>query len=221
MKKYYIILPIFLIASLLVTGCSKKNEQNSNEQDNQNQEQQAQENQMPRWDENFEEANLDDLETGQQALVMGTENSDGSISASQIMIGDEETDFENMGGLMRPAVNSGQENQDDNNQPIQPPAGFKGQRGNFEQIQNISEEERMKLMEEMRARRQANGGSFPLANMRSGGMTRMDGKIIDKDDTTITLKIEAGGSKLIFYSEETKILKFKIDNTELKEEGVE
>ena len=117
MKKHYIILPIFLIVLFLVTGCSKNNEQN-----NQNQEEQAQENQMPRWNENFEEASLDDLEIGGQISVMGTENSDGSISANQIMIGNNETDFENMSGPMRPPVNSDQGDQDDNSQPVQPPA---------------------------------------------------------------------------------------------------
>lgn len=192
MKKHNIILSIFLIALLLIIGCSKKNEQNSNEQRNQNQEQQIEENQLPRWNENFEEAGSDDLIIDQQILVMGTENSDGSISANEIMIGNTEADFENMGG-------------------------FEGQRGNFEQMQNssyserfqnMSDEERAKFMVEMRVQREASGGSFPRANMR-GGTSRLNGEIIDKDDTTITLKLEDGGSKLIFFSDSTRVSMIK------------
>ena len=94
MKKYYFIIFILTIFILVITGCSIKQEQtNVNGKNNaENSTEQNQNNQFSRWEENFAEASLNDLIIGQQILVMGEENSDGSISANQVMIGNEETD---------------------------------------------------------------------------------------------------------------------------------
>ena len=162
---------------------------------------------MLRWNENFEEVNLDDLEIGQQVLVMGIENSDGSIGANQIMIGDNETDFGEMSGNA-PLREQKEINPDDikNNADRQLPAGFEGQRGNFEQMQNMSDEERAKMREQMTAQR-GTVGRNRLGNTRE--ITRLIGEIIDKDEISITLKLENIGSRLVFYSNETKVLKIK------------
>jgi len=209
-KKDNAIIFILLFALVIITGCANKNDEVNNNQkdDSQNWSGQPHDNQMARWSENFDEANLDSLQAGQRILVMGTENSDGSISANQVMIGDAETDFENMGRAMfRPVDDSGG-NQGIGEEPKQPTA-VSGQRPDFAQMQNMSEEERTEAMEKMRAQREANGG-VSLRNM-GGDIARISGEIIDKDESVITLKLAIGGSKLIFYSSETKVLKFKID----------
>ncbi|MBU4332336.1 hypothetical protein KKD19_05810 [Patescibacteria group bacterium] len=167
--------------------------------------------------EMFSEANLSALEIGLKVSIMGAENSDGSIAANQIMIGDSETNFGELGGNMqfggRNASNTNLENSA-GNQPSQPPQNFEGQRGNFEQFQNMTEEERTKLREEMTAQRggagmRPNSATGATRMNRGGGTARLNGEIIDKDDVSITLKLEDGGSKLVFYSDATKILKVK------------
>ena len=115
--------------------------------------------------------------------------------------------IENMDRAMRVSTDNNIENQDNKNQPIQPQVDPDGERPDFTQMQNMSEEERMKMREEMRIRREAEGGARPGGGMVS--MSRISGEIIKKDSSTITLKITEGGSKLIFYSEETKVLKIK------------
>ncbi len=169
----------------LFTGCSEKSEQDNDEQKSQEQEQPTQENQLSKWEENSEEAGLDDLETGQQVLVMGTENSDGSISANQIVIGNDESDFKNMAG---PLI------KDDENNDVQPEKNKS----------EMSEEERAKFREEKMAEKEASGESI-----KEGNTIRVTGGIIDKDDTTITLKIKEDGVRFIFYSDETKVLRLK------------
>ena len=164
----------------------------------------------PARNQNFEEADLDNLVIGQQILVTGAENSDGSISAHQIMIGNSGVDFKRMAGLIQlpndnnDQVESGGEQPADMNRP------------NFEQMQNMSEEERIKFREEARAQRGSGGRNFPRVNM-GGDITRFNGEIINMDHSTITLKIDEAGSKLIFYSDETKVLRFKTDSMELEE----
>ncbi len=189
-----IIIIVLLVGSgvFSLINYSKKSGQNNNEQKNQNQEQLTQENQLSKWEENSEEAGLDDLETGQQVLVMGTENSDGSISANQIVIGNDESDFKNMAG---PLIKNNENND------VQPEKNKS----------EMSEEERAKFREEKMAEKEASG-----ENIKGGNTIKVTGEIIDKDNITITLKIQEGGSRLIFYSDETKVLGFKIEDEGIK-----
>ncbi len=195
MKKIILIIIALAIVgsgAFLLINYSKNSEQDNNEQKSQNQEQLTQENQLSKWEENSEEAGLDDLETGQQVLVMGTENSDGSISANQIVIGNDESDFKNMAG---PLI------KDDENNDVQPEKNKS----------EMSEEERAKFREEKMAEKEASGESI-----KSDNTTRVTGEIFDKDDTTITLKIKEGGSRLVFYSDKTKVLRLKTENEAIK-----
>ena len=208
--KIYLI--IFLLVTIAtVTGCANK--QNKDDNDNQirqNKNAQTQNNQPPEWMENFKEATMDDLIIGQQILAMGIENSDGSVNVNQIMIGNDETDFGELGGNVQFRERKEVDTNMGNNTDRQPPAGFEGRRGNFEQMQNMSDEERAKMREQMTAGRGMAGRTMPN-NM--GGMAQLVGEIIDKDDGTITLKLKDGGSKLIFYSDKTIIRQIE-NNTE-------
>ncbi len=188
-----IIIIVLLVGGgvFLFINYSKNSEQDNNEQKSQNQEQLTQENQLSKWEENSEEAGLDDLETSQQVLVMGTENSDSSISANQIVIGDNESYFEDMAG------SSTKDSESDDTR--------------LENKSEMSEEERAKFREEKMAEKEASGESI-----KGGNTTRVTGEIIDKDNTTITLKIQEGGSRLIFYSDETKVLRLKIEDEGIK-----
>ncbi|MBU4482229.1 hypothetical protein KKC16_02145 [Patescibacteria group bacterium] len=192
MKKNYLIIFILLFV-LVISGCAKKVDTNNI---NQNQ-QQAQENNQPQWNENFDEASLDDLLVGGQAMIMGTENSDNSISANQIMIGNTASDFQNMNQMRRPTSTA-----EINNNQLQPSAGFNGQRPNF---QNMSDEERAKMREQMVVGGGTAGGGRVRSGNMGGGATRLVGEILDKDESTITLKLKDGGSKLIFFSEDTNV----------------
>ena len=199
-KKQHIIISFLVIILLTTAGCSLFNQQqtNDNQKDKQqNQTQNYNDNQINKWNENFSEANLNDLAVGKKVSIMGTENTDGSVVANRIFIGDKETDFQNMNRIMRPADNNG------DNHPL---PNFKGERQNFEQFQNMSEEERMKMMEKMRTRRETSSAGRP-SNIEKG-ITRLIGEIIGKDKSTITLKLENGGSKIVFFSESTDVKKF-------------
>lgn len=218
MKKQFLIIFILLISMLTIAGCTTKDDiQNEGQLQNKQKEDDVT---QPARIQNFEEVNLKDLAIGQKISVTGTENSDGSVSADQIMIGNSKADFKRMAGLMQPINGDNEQVEDDGSQTGETTSNANEDRPNFEQMQNMSEEERVKFREEMKARREAGGRNSPRANM-AGGMTRLNGEIINIDDSTITLKIEEDGSKLVFYSDETKVLRFKEDNIEAKEEVIE
>jgi len=193
MKKYYIILPLLLVLAI-VTGCGNKDDGINRSQH----QEEAENNQMLRWDENFEELDRSYLTIGSQILVMGIANSDGSLLANQIILGDDETDFNQLGRGMMIEV----EDEDIDNQVIN------RDRPNFEQMQDISQEEKMEFMEKMKAERGVgNGGMMKKAR---GGMMRLTGNVIALDENSLTVEIEDGGSKLVFYSDNTMILEKRV-----------
>lgn len=122
---------------------------------------------------------LEDLIIGKTVAVNGTENQDGSITANLIFIGTPDQRF-------------------------------------FERERNQETErnwEREGEEPQMRARMQElrESGQMPsmegrMGSMR-GGIAFVRGEIIDKDEISITVKIEQGGSKLIFYSQDIQIIK--------------
>jgi len=212
-KKKNIVIFLFLIL-LVLSGCSVSTQSNSGESNST----QAGETNPPgagnadRIPDNFEEAGQADLAIGKYVSVFGTENSDGSLMAERIMLADNKTDLENLGNnFMRGAesANSGGDNNGatnsegaNNNRPGSASAG--GQNPNFERFQNMTQAERDQLREEMSAR----GENAARTNYRSG-IVRLLGEIIAKDDISFTVSLTEGGSRLVFISGESAILKAK------------
>lgn len=70
----------------------------------------------------------------------------------------------------------------------------------FRNLQNLSPEERQKQIDQM-------GGGRTGANRQMGGGIA-NGEIISKDGQSITVKLQDGGSKIVFYSASAEISKF-------------
>src|SRR3989344_3765515 len=72
----------------------------------------------------------------------------------------------------------------------------------FQNLQNLSPEERQQRLQELGA----NAGGFRggmSGNRIGGGGGFTAGEIIAKDDKTVTVKLQNGGSKIVFLSDST------------------
>lgn len=218
MKKIFIIMVVILAVGGGAFFFYKKKSatsDNSNTSVQSQQDMQAQrakmaEEQKAFFAENFIMMSKDDLVAGDKVTIMGTENSDGSVIATNVLVGDETQLAEIMSKMrnnmpQRNAVDSS----DTNNRQFtaQMPSGGRTD------FQNMTEEERTKMREKWGA----NGGNVggqqraggQVAGGKRGGQARISGEIFSKDDAGITLKLSNGGSKLIFFSNDTQILKSK------------
>lgn len=226
-KKYFF---IFVIAISFISGCSIKNGQNgggnsagSNAGQNQEKNRENNQNQTQKWQENFDEASSTALVLGEKIMVMGSENSDGSIMAERIIIGASGDSF----GMPDFGMRQPDNNADSSSQPQEGARQWTGNSARPD-FQNMSEEERTVLREEMRARMESGEGGFNgaqagLPPASAGGaqagerirartgaqMARLAGEILANDEASITLKLDGGGSKLIFLSSSTAIMKPK------------
>lgn len=197
MKKYCIITPALILTLIMLSGCSLFNKQESGSEKNnqQSQIQEAEKNRINRMNENFIEQSIDDLEIGNNVLVMGVENDDGIITADRIIIGDGDSDFKEI----FPMPMRTQGGQDSDGKDFQRPEGMPD-------FRNMSEEERAQFREWM-----MESGQMP-ARQGNGQrnldqqMVHVQGEVIDNDDESITVKIDEGGSKFIFFSNEITIL---------------
>ncbi len=108
----------------------------------------------------------EDLKIGEKIMAMGAENSDGSITASQIILGGLENRFGFRTGIPTST-----------NSPEQPgrPLG------------------------------RQNGGGANRGNM--GALARLSGEILKLEENNLVLKIDDGGSKIIYFTDKTEIFK--------------
>ena len=138
--------------------------------------------------EDLPKGTIEDLIIGERVAVSGAENQDGSITANLIFIGMPEQEFF----------------QRDRNQETQRDLGGEGERPQMPE--DIDFEERRARMQELR-----DSSQVPLMEGRigvvRGGTAFVRGEIIDKDEISITIEIEEGGSKLVFYSKDIQIIK--------------
>ncbi len=208
MKKYLI--PALLLSALVIAGCSTSQNAGANNSLNTNQPQQ-QNNQTPQriTNENFSQGSLTDLEIGKKVMVMGKQNTDGTVVASQVIVANSDADFSQFGPNRNRQQKNNTDNTDQNAQGgnQQPNAGAgspnsqAGNHPNSGQFQNLSEEERAQF----RAQR---GNSQPSGNKRPKNRSmssRLNGEITAKDDTSITLKLKDGSTKLVFVSDATTV----------------
>ncbi len=141
-----------------------------------------------------------DLVAGKTVTVNGTTNSDGSIMADVIYIGKIERNSQNMSSDFSPE-NMPPRNDMSSEIPsgMTPPEGI-----DFEEIKNLSAEERQQRMQDFASNNSLEKG---MIDKRSGG-DLIQGKIISKQSTNITIELsDDSGSKIVFYSNNTEIMK--------------
>ncbi len=209
MKKVYFSVLLALTA-LVVAGCATKSSNNSNDQNTTTGEQNRNRESQSPLNDNFAEASSTDLAVGQKIMAMGTDGDIG-LTATMVLIGAADTSFDDFsfGGPpngqsgQAPSDQAGQDgasNSDSSERPT-PPEGISGERPDFG---NMSDEERAQMME----KRQASGGAARGgANMAQ--QTKLIGEIIKQDAESITIKLDDGGSKLIYISKTTRVMKIK------------
>ncbi|NUM25618.1 MAG: hypothetical protein HUU49_03270 [Candidatus Buchananbacteria bacterium] len=210
MRSLYVI----MVLSVVLAGCVA----NQNKSDiartltNQDQAEVNADGQSPKLNDNFLVASTTDLLLGTKVMVMGSDDATGAIAAGRIIIGNADTNFDEFisGTMMAGPRPEGQLKDQDNNQDanVTPPVDDATPRmGLPEGFKNMTDEQRA----QMRARFEQSGGTASGQARRAGGMavTRAVGQIMKVDETSLTIKLDDGGSKLIFISGTTTILKIK------------
>ncbi len=207
MKKmnYFNLILILVCLSFVGTSCSKEEKsEDKNSQENQSAGFEiSDERDRFALSENFSEAVLDDLYVGLNIMAEGEQNQDGSIDARRIIIGNNEFDFQSFGFSSRVAENNvgrapGAEvqNQEAPRRAFNAPEGY-----NPEQLMNMTDEERFAFREGFRGQRAESGARADLGGNSSILFARFIGEIIKMDENSLVLKMDEGGSKIIYFSE--------------------
>lgn len=206
MRKYWLLFGFLACVLIFASGCSKNSQAGKNNFTDKNF---GSPSSTERFNlSNFTTSTIAELKMGDKIVVTGVGNSDGSINATRIMVGDlprGNGDFNtSTRSFHKNNINQNQTNNQpemgDNMEPPQndgsnqmPPSDASGQ-GNF------SEGGRPNFQgDSNRSGRQASGA------MRD---SMIIGEILSKSDNNLVVKMVDGGSKIIFFSSETKILKF-------------
>jgi len=121
----------------------------------------------------------EDLKVADKIMVMGTSNSDGTITASQIILGD----FINNPGFRRDGSTSTPEF----NNTGSPSSSVSGQ--------------------QLDRRQFGRQGGALAGRGNAAGLARLSGEIIKLEENNLVLKIQDGGSKIVYFSDKTEIFK--------------
>jgi hypothetical protein len=78
-------------------------------------------------------------------------------------------------------------------------------RADFQNLQNLSPEERQQWLQKLGTNAGGFRGGASGGQRGGGGFTA--GEIIAKDDKSVTVKLQNGGSKIVFFSDSTEITK--------------
>lgn len=211
MKKYYALIIMF-VAALTLVGCSTAEPAGNANQNTSlpDRNPAADAGAGGNWNGSSTPASVTDLAAGQSVMVIGTSNADGSLSANRILFGEAGADLSALGRNLPPQGSPTSDGSANTNRSAAqaeqsadgPPVDFQGSPDGF---QNISPEQR----EQFRAARAADGGQTRSARAGGQGMARVIGEIIERTDTSLTVKLADGGSKLIFFSDATTVAKVK------------
>lgn len=160
----------------------------------------------------FTTSTMSELKVGDKIVVTGTSNPDGSVNATRIMVGDLPRGNGDFNTSTRSLRQGASNNQSNNNQP---PSGLEN--GNMTPPQNGDGQNHPNGIPgqgnfQADRQNQNNWGNGDNAQNRRGGFgTRggmIIGEILSKSDNNLIVKMVDGGSKIVFFSTETKILKF-------------
>jgi len=125
--------------------------------------------------DNRVKGSLTDLLVGKQVMVVGTSNTDGSVNAKQIMLGE----MPNFGTARFSSSTHPRDTQGNGSQA--------DKQANWQKGQGTS-----------RAR-------IPTKSGSEAGRQGVNGEILSKDDSIITIKLLDGGSKMVFFSDKTEV----------------
>ena len=236
-KKSYLFVGLCLATALALSGCAgQKTADNETGDQNRSagtERQNTNGGQMRIMNDNFAAASLSALAVGQKIMVMGAANADGSVMANQIIIGNADTDFSTstfFRGLAGPGTASGTEGglpdrqmpqgEDSRQRQREWQERTGGERPDFSRFENMTDGEREAMRERMMAEGggMAGGGARQITRGANSGASRLSGEILDLDHSSLTLKLDAGGSKLVFYSQSTMINKIN-DNPQARTPG--
>ncbi|KPJ55906.1 hypothetical protein AMJ49_06150 [Parcubacteria bacterium DG_74_2] len=81
----------------------------------------------------------------------------------------------------------------------------------FQELRNLSPEERQQRLQQM-GTAGMDLGVGRIGNRKGSGFVA--GEVISKDEESITVKLQDGGSRIIFYSDSTEVSKFIDGNAE-------
>ena len=214
MKKFSISLATLLIVVLL-SGCSlwqSKAVNKANLQMATSTTPQRQNQMMP----DYPEGSSADISVGTKVMAIGLSNADGSIFADRIFIGTTTTDFS--------ILQNGFEKVPNMNNASGTPPNFNRTGEGERQVQDVDtvgerqappdfadlSEEEKKLMQERMQNRPA--GHDKLSQNASTGAGNVNGEVLNIDDSSLTLKLDSGGTKLVLISEFTKIYLLPAEN---------
>lgn len=179
-KNFIVVVSIFGAIMLLGAGCAKQFSVDKNQLSNRG-------NNATSTERGFKiegtKTTSADLTVGKNIMVMGTTNADGTISAIQILLGD----FASRPGFASSTFSTSTARRTFN----------QGQPRTMENVNRQDRGDNNGIVRPAGNRPQTQG------NRGSGGEV---GEILKKDDTSLILKDQNGGSKIIFYSDKTEIL---------------